>query len=177
MIRNRFLQTSTAVLGVLYQLAKNPEKQEILRREIIEKLPNKDSPLTAELMTNMPYLMAVIKESLRLRPVAMGTARRCDKDLVLSGYLVPKGKDMMMSQMILSTDEEYFKKGNEFLPERYLKKSSSENAELQGQNPFAFLPFGFGSRMCIGKRFADLEMEVVVSKWVVEFFWGGGEFN
>lgn len=113
-------------------------------------------------MVNMPYLRAVIKESLRMRPVAGATARKSIQNLVLSGYAVPKGVDMIMSQMLMSENDQFFGRGSEFLPERFLKEKS--NPELKGDNPFAFLPFGFGTRMCIGKRFAELELEIVISK-------------
>lgn len=155
-------QTSTATIGVLYQLAKNPKKQDLLRQEILEKLPDKDTKLTVPLMANMPYLRAVIKESIRLRPVAPGTSRKTTQNLVIGGFAVPKGIDVIMSQMLMCTDEEYFGRGKEFLPERFLKDQKS--SDLKGDNPFAYLPFGFGSRMCIGKRFADLEMEILISK-------------
>lgn len=103
-----------------------------------------------------------MKESMRLRPVAIGTTRRTAQNLVLGGYAVPKGTDTIISQMLMSTDPEYFGREQEFLPERYLK--DHKTLDLKGDNPFSFLPFGFGSRMCIGKRFAELEIEAIVSK-------------
>lgn len=128
----------------------------------MEKLPHKDSQLTAALMANMPYLRAVIKEATRLRPVAIGTARKTTQNLVLSGYAIPEGTGVVMSQMLMSTDEQYFGRSQEFLPERFLK--DQKDGDLKGDNPFTFLPFGFGSRMCIGRRFAELEMETLISK-------------
>lgn len=128
----------------------------------MKKLPHKDSQLTATSMANSPYLRAVIKESMRLKPVAIGTARKTTQPLSLSGYSVPAGVDVVMPQMLMSTDEVYFGQGKEFIPERFLK--AQKTPELKGDNPFSFLPFGFGSRMCIGKRFAELEMEILISK-------------
>jgi cytochrome P450 family 12 len=82
--------TSSAVAGVMYCLAKNPEKQEILRKEIMSILPEKDSKLTATSFNSVPYLRAVIKESLRINPVVNGNIRAASKDLVLQGYRIPK---------------------------------------------------------------------------------------
>lgn len=113
-------------------------------------------------MANMPYLRAVIKEAIRLRPVAIGTARRTTKNLVLSSYAIPEGSDLVLSQMLSSTDEEYFGRSQDFVPERFIK--DQKDSCLKGDDPFAFLPFGFGSRMCIGRRFAELEMETLISK-------------
>lgn len=83
--------TSSALVGVLYALAKNPDKQEILRKEVLSILPEKDSKLTAASLNNVPYLRAVIKESLRLRPVVSVTARTTNFDIVLQGFRIPKG--------------------------------------------------------------------------------------
>lgn len=83
--------TSAAVSFVLYQLAKNPEKQETLRKEVLEILPTKDSKLNSSSLDHIPYLRAVIKESLRLHPVTNGNLRSLNQDVVLQGYQIPKG--------------------------------------------------------------------------------------
>ncbi len=76
---------------ILYCLAKNPEKQDKLREEIMKILPEKDKPFIAEKMKSIPYLKAVIKEGLRMFPPIAGTMRKAGQDLVLQGYQVPKG--------------------------------------------------------------------------------------
>lgn len=75
---------------MLYLLAKNPEKQTVLRNELCKYLPEKNSPITKEILSNLRYLKAVIKESNRMAPVAIGNARKTVKDLVLGGYQIPK---------------------------------------------------------------------------------------
>lgn len=150
------------MLTLLYFLAKNPEKQAILRNEILEKLPAKNSPLTEEAMRNMPYLRACLKESQRMQPVVSSTLRKPDKDIVLGGYQVPSSRQVVMAQFMMSNQERNFSRCHEFIPERFL--SSEPCPELKTRQPFAFLPFGFGPRMCIGKRLAELEMETVVAK-------------
>lgn len=82
--------TSSAVTSILYQLAKNPDKQLKLREEILKILPQKDSKLTATSFNSMPYLRAVIKEALRLNPTVNGTVRSLDHDTVLQGFRIPK---------------------------------------------------------------------------------------
>ncbi|KAK3928157.1 putative cytochrome P450 12d1 proximal, mitochondrial, partial [Frankliniella fusca] len=62
--------------------------------------------------------------------------------------------------IVLCTDNAYFPRADEFLPERWLP----EGADLKATHPFTFLPFGFGPRMCVGRRFADLEIETIVAK-------------
>lgn len=150
------------MLTLLYQLAKNPEKQNILRQEILDKLPHKDSVLNADAMKNMPYLRACLKESQRLEPVIIGNLRKLPKNIILGGYQVPSDYYVVMAMSIMSNDEKNFQRSNEFLPERFLKAEPCP--ELKTSQPFSYLPFGFGSRMCLGKRLADLEMETLMSK-------------
>lgn len=151
-----------STISMFYQLAKNPDKQNLLRQEILERLPEKDTKLTPEIMANLPYLRACIKEVSRLNPVVIGHLRKVNQDIVLQGYQIPKGTEISTSQWTLTRDKEYFEDGQKFIPERFLKEDS--NANIKAKHAFAALPFGFGPRMCIGRRFAELEMEVLLIK-------------
>lgn len=162
--------TSSATIGVLYCLAKDQEKQEKLREELKKILPNKHDALTPEKMRNMPYLRAVIKEGIRLYPPAAGNVRRAGSDLVLAGYQVPKGTEVVMSLMLTHKDENHFGQAEKFIPERWLKSNTDPQCpHAKDSHPFAYLPFGFGARMCPGKRFAYLEIEVLVTRIIREF--------
>ncbi|CAD7077463.1 unnamed protein product [Hermetia illucens] len=163
--------TSSAAISVLYNLAKNPDKQEILRNELRKILPEKGSPLTQQNMSNLPYLRASIKESLRVLPVVNGNSRKTGKDLVLKGYRIPKGTLVLLQSLYTQVDEKLYTGGKKFMPERWLKNQESElSKEARKVSPFTFLPFGFGPRMCIGRRLAELEIEVFVSKLVRNFY-------
>jgi cytochrome P450 family 12 len=157
--------TSSALIGVLYCLARNQDKQEKLREELLTILPNKDDKLTPDKMRNMPYLRAIIKEGIRLYPPTSGNIRKAGKDLVLSGYRVPEGTEVVMGLMLSHYDEKQFKKADKFIPERWLKSNTDpECPHAKDSHPFAYLPFGFGARMCVGKRFAYLEIEVLLTR-------------
>ncbi|XP_055693247.1 probable cytochrome P450 12b2, mitochondrial [Lutzomyia longipalpis] len=154
--------TSSATFMVLYNLAKNPEKQNILREELLKILPDKDSPLTADNMRNMPYLRASIKEALRVTPITIGNVRSTGKDIVLKGYQIPKNTDVFMNSSMIYTDEYYFPDAESFIPERWLRSQEKH----ENYNPFTYLPFGFGHRNCIGRRFAELEIESLTSRLI-----------
>lgn len=163
--------TSSATIGILYCLAKNPEKQQKLRDEINQLLPNKTDDLTQENMRNMPYLRAVIKEGMRLYPPTAGNLRRADEDLVLSGYRIPKGTEVAMGQMISYKSDKQFPQSEKFIPERWIKTNKDPECPhtKETAHAFAFLPFGFGPRMCVGRRFAELEIEVLLIRIIQNY--------
>ncbi|XP_059608190.1 probable cytochrome P450 12b2, mitochondrial [Phlebotomus argentipes] len=154
--------TSSAVFNVLYSLAINQEKQDNLREELMKILPEKDTPLTKEKMSNMPYLRACIKETFRLMPIVSGNFRGVGRNIVLQGYKIPKDTGVLMHNQAVHMDEKYFPESKSFLPERWLRSQDKH----ENYNPFTFLPFGHGSRVCIGRRFAELEIECLVMRMV-----------
>lgn len=162
--------TSSAMTAVLYNLAKNPDKQEILHQEILKILPDKDSKLTSASFNSVPYMRAVIKESLRVNPLIRGIVRRTGQDLVFQGYRIHKGTDVLLSNSTLSLDEEHYKKSDKFIPERWLKDNTDPQCpHAKDAHPFTYMPFGFGTRMCVGRRLAELEIEVLTARILREF--------
>lgn len=83
-----------------------------------------------------------------------------------------------MANMLLHYDSKHFKDPSKFMPERWLKEGVSNAAcpEAKASNPFVYLPFGFGPRSCVGKRFAEMEINVLLTrllrKYRVEFDYG-----
>lgn len=167
------LQTSTIFTGILLCIGTNPEKQEILRQEIKQILPSKTSELTVENMKNMPYLRACIKESIRLYPIGPGTIRRTNQDLEIDGYLIPKGTDFSINTETLMREAKHFSEPEKFIPERWLREGNPAKSECpvatKAEHPFVYLPFGFGPRMCVGKRIVDLELEIGITKILRNF--------
>ncbi|KAI4495621.1 hypothetical protein M0802_008456 [Mischocyttarus mexicanus] len=124
---------------------------------IVRILPLRDTPIEAVHLENLKYLKACIKETLRMYPVVIGNGRCMTKDTVISGYLVPKGVQVVFQHYVISNLDKYFPSSKEFIPERWLQDDGVLHA-------FASLPFGYGKRMCLGRRFAELEMIIVISK-------------
>nr|O44220.1 RecName: Full=Cytochrome P450 12b1, mitochondrial; AltName: Full=CYPXIIB1; Flags: Precursor [Drosophila acanthoptera]AAB88725.1 cytochrome P450 [Drosophila acanthoptera] len=160
--------TSSAFVTILYHLARNPHKQRQLHRERRRILPDSDEPLTPENTKNMPYLRACIKECMRITSITPGNFRIATKDLVLSGYRVPRGEGVLMGVLELSNSEKYFGQSGQFMPERWLKADTDPDVKAcpaaRSRNPFVYLAFGFGPRTCIGKRIAELEMETLLTR-------------
>jgi cytochrome P450 len=67
----------------------------------------------------------------------------------------------MMPFLMLSNLEKHYPQADKFIPERWIKGDPQYNTKT---HPFVTMPFGFGPRMCIGRRFAELEIETLVTK-------------
>lgn len=146
--------TSIALCFLLHHLACNPTVQERLYTEL--KSGGKD-------VGSCSYLRACIKESFRLSPTVPGVMRILPEDVVLSGYRVPAGIPVFANSLVTCRLEKYFTQPERFHPERWL-------GDARGHiHPFSMLPFGHGARMCVGRRFAELELMTAAAKMVENF--------
>lgn len=161
--------TANSAAILLYYLAKNPEKQEKLYDELKRILPSTGEDITVEKLEDMKFLRACLKESMRLSPIAFGNSRRIPKDMVLSNYQVPAGTNVLMMHGHLCLDEKYFPQAHKFQPERWMKGPNGEPSESKQAHPFVYMPFGFGPRMCLGRRFAELEIHTFVARTIRNF--------
>ena len=89
------------------------------------------------------------------------------KDLILSGYHVPAGTQVDFLVYHMSRDESVFPDAEAFRPERWLREQSNKFNETKGV--FASIPFGFGTRMCPGRRIAELELHLLLARIVQQF--------
>lgn len=71
---------------------------------------------------------------------------------------------VVFQHYVISNSEKYFKNPNNFEPERWLRCNKNLH------HPFASLPFGYGKRMCLGRRFAELEIQTLITKVRTFFF-------
>lgn len=148
--------TSLALSYTLWLLAEHPEIQDRVLAELEERLGDR----TVELgdVRALPYLNAVLDESMRLYPPAWTIGREALEDLELEGGgVIPKGSHVLMPQWVVHRDGRWFPGPLRFRPERWL---SGETADLPR---FAYFPFGGGPRVCIGTHFAKMEAILVLA--------------
>jgi len=153
---------SMAVCSILYQIATRPEHQDKIFQELKRVIPDPNTKLDIQLLDKCYYLKAFIKEVLRMYSTVIGNGRTLMEDTVICGYQIPKGVQCVFPTLVTGSMEEYVTDAHVFRPERWLKASQGG---IEGNlHPFASLPYGYGARMCLGRRFADLEMQILLAK-------------
>ncbi|MGN6664927.1 MAG: cytochrome P450 [Solirubrobacterales bacterium] len=150
--------TSTSTLTfMLHELGRHPEATRRLREEQDRVLAGA-SPTAARLEREMPYLEMTLDEVLRLYPPAWIGPRRAIAEFEFGGHTVPKGAYVNYCSWASHRLPEVFPQPEAFIPERFARERKA--ALPRG----AYVPFGGGSRICIGKRFGQTEVKLVATK-------------
>ncbi|XP_008572573.1 PREDICTED: cytochrome P450 27C1 [Galeopterus variegatus] len=155
--------TSFTLSWAVYLLARHPAVQQMVYREILKNLGERHVPTAAD-VPKVPLVRALLKETLRLFPVLPGNGRVTQEDLVIGGYLIPKGTQLALCHYATSYEDENFPRAKEFWPERWLRRG-----DLDRVDNFGSIPFGYGVRSCIGRRIAELEIHLVVIQLLQHF--------
>lgn len=126
-----------------------------------------NKPITLEMLENMPYLKAFVKESLRVKPPVTMVPYRATKPFPLSdNYTAPAGSMVIPSFYNSLHDPEVFPDHDSLTPERWLDPNSPANA-----NPKNYLVFGSGPHRCIGIEYATMNMALVLATASILMDW------
>ena len=159
--------TGTTAAFLMLDLARNPDKQEFLYEEIrsVIGLDPDLNNVTQTKLGKMRYLKACLHESLRVNPVVTALSRRTQTNIVLGGYQIPEGVNVSYFLMLAMRDPSNWMDPEKFVPERWLRGCPLQHSA----HPLASISFGHGPRMCVGRRFAELEIYILTIKMLQRF--------
>ncbi|MEQ9497027.1 MAG: cytochrome P450 [Deltaproteobacteria bacterium] len=145
--------TSLALMWTFYLLAQHPEIEARVHEEVA----------AAESFDRLPFTANVLKESMRLYPPAYVVPRVAVEDTELGGYTLERGAEVVVWIYFCHHDERWFTEPERFDPDRFAEGSD------RVKHPHAYLPFGAGSRTCIGRHFASFEAQLLLATIVKRF--------
>ncbi|KAL8668695.1 MAG: hypothetical protein Q9168_006684 [Polycauliona sp. 1 TL-2023] len=150
------ITTSHCLTTATYHILANPDIHSKLMRELHGAFPNSNSPpLTLDQLDQLPYLKAIMYESLR---IFWGVSHRLvrvfpDRAMRYQEYTIPPGTPVGMTPMLILGNEDIYPEPYQFKPERWLP------LETTGQHLLKYLvTFGGGSRGCVGLELAKAEL-------------------
>lgn len=138
-----------------YMLDQHPEVAQKVVAEIKTVMGDR-RPTPGDFM-RLTYTRQFLMEVLRLYPPAWAIGRESLEDDEVDGFLIPKGTAVVMASYVLHRNPAYWPDPERFDPSRF------DPEQLKTRNKFAYMPFGGGPRLCIGKDFAIMEMLVVLA--------------
>ncbi|XP_026810291.1 probable cytochrome P450 6a13 [Rhopalosiphum maidis] len=160
-----FETVSTAVSFCLHELSLNKSIQDRVRQEIQLKLSQNDGKIDHALLMELNYLDMVIAETLRKYPALVALFRKASQTYQISNdsLIIEKGQKIIIPVYALHYDSKYYTDPEKFIPERF-------SPEEKAKRPSGiYIPFGDGPRMCIGKRFAEMEMKLAFVEMLTKF--------
>jgi cytochrome P450 len=153
--------TAVALSWAWYLLAKNPEAEQTLCREVDSVLGTRRP--TLDDLARLAYTRMVVNETLRLYPPAPAMSRMPIADDEVCGFKIRAGAPVFMSQWVTHRSPHYWEEPEKFDPQRFAPERS------QGRHDYAYYPFGGGPRMCIGDRFSLMEQMLALAMTAQRF--------
>ncbi|HET7322954.1 MAG TPA: cytochrome P450 [Halococcus sp.] len=151
--------TAAALTWTWYLLARNPEIHEELHKRV-----SGASAGAFSLDGDGPsYVTQCVQEAMRIYPPVPVFSRKAIAGDVIGGYEIPAGSELIMSQYVVHRDPELWSTPTAFRPERFAAGTEMERPR------YSYFPFGGGARMCIGRQFALMEAQLVLSRAVARY--------
>lgn len=169
--------TSNTSCALLYHAVRTPHVLPRLRAELDAAIPADVDVPTYDMVRDLPYLQAVISETLRIHSTSgIGLPREVpagSPGVWIRGRCYPAGTVLSVPTYSMHHSKEIWgEDADEFRPERWLGEG------LTARQKGAFIPFSYGPRACVGRNVAEMEMRLIVAAWVrryeVEFAGGEG---
>ncbi|KAM6584203.1 hypothetical protein CsatB_011205 [Cannabis sativa] len=158
--------TAAALQWAMAALLRNPEILSKARAEL-DQVVGKGNPVEESDVSRLPYLQAVIKETLRLYASgAFLLPRKAERDVEINGFTIPKGAQILVNIWAISRDKETWDEPELFKPERFI----GSEVDVKGRN-FELIPFGGGRRICPGLPLAMRMLPLTLGTLIHSFEW------
>ncbi len=145
------------------ELALNPRVFQ-QAQSIVDRAWSSQGDIDVEMLKQLNYIRAIIKETLRLYSVANGsTSLEAKRDTIIEGITVPRGTRISWSILAAGRDPKIYAQPDEFLPERWLEEKAS--------NSLPIIQFGSGYHRCLGEHLAMLESTIMLAQLLRYFNW------
>ncbi|KAJ0682999.1 putative ferruginol synthase [Helianthus annuus] len=161
---------ASSTTWIMSELLLNPHMLLKVREEV-SHIVGEDGTIEEAKTLELPYLHAVIKETLRLHAGSPLLAPHITQtEVQIGNYVVPKNTRLLVNAWAVARDERYWENPSVFMPERFLKNK----VDFKGQH-FEFIPFGSGRRKCPGMPLAERMLSLIVASFVYHFDWDANE--
>jgi len=151
--------TANTLAWMIFYLIENPNIQEKLRQEILNVESQHSDKTEFEILSELHYVEAAIRETLRLKSIAPFLFMEPNEDVVLAGYEIPKGQPLALLTRKGGFNESNYPESQKFDPDRWFENKETSSCPHRADNHF---PFGAGPRVCPGEQLAILEMKMVM---------------
>ncbi|KAE8661789.1 Flavonoid 3',5'-hydroxylase 1 [Hibiscus syriacus] len=162
-VPNTAKMLSSATLEKAYELRRRVLVQTAKLVEVV----GKDNLVKESHIHKLPYLLAIMKESLRLHPILPLLVPHCSSEpCTVGGYAIPKGSRVFVNAWAIHRDPSIRKNSLEFNPSRFLNGQWDFNG-----SDFSYFPFGSGRRICAGIAMAERMVLYSVATLLHSFDW------
>ncbi|XP_035846371.1 iridoid oxidase isoform X1 [Helianthus annuus] len=165
--------TTSTLEWAMAELLHNPHTYKKLQSEV-RNVVSCDEKLEEKHIENLPYLKAVIKETLRLHPpLPFLVPHKAMESCMILGYNIPKETQVLVNVWAIGRDPRTWEDASEFRPDRFLENDKI-HVDYKGQN-FDFIPFGSGRRMCPAIPLASRVLPLALGTLLHKFDWVLGD--
>ncbi|KAA8525703.1 hypothetical protein F0562_007558 [Nyssa sinensis] len=148
------------------ELLRKPEVMQKAQNELIQTIGTKRLVNESD-MGKLPYLQAIVKETMRLHPAApLLLPYKARKDTEILGFTIVKDSQVLVNAWAIGRDPKYWDKSMSFLPERFL----GSGLDYKGRD-FEYIPFGAGRRICPGMPLAVRMVQLMLASIIQSYSW------
>ncbi|KAH1106311.1 hypothetical protein J1N35_010079 [Gossypium stocksii] len=158
--------TTSTLEWAMAELLHNPKALLEARREL-RQIIGKGNVVDESDVIRLPYLQAIVNETLRLHPpVPFLIPRKAEVDIKIHNFVIPKGAQVLINAWAIGRDPSIWEEPDLFHPERFI----GSDIDVKGRN-FGLIPFGAGRRICPGLPLAIRMLHLILGRLIHSFVW------